>query len=44
MEPSPASALVMAEAEFLLQLLVVLFDDPALFGEGDQILQLCRDR
>ena len=44
MEPSPASAFVMAEAEFLFQLLVVLFDDPALFGERDQMFQFCAGR
>ena len=43
-EPSPAPAFVVPQSEFLLQFLVVLFDDPALFGEGHQLLQLCTGR
>ena len=43
-EPSPAPAFVVPESEFLLQFLVVLFDDPALFGKRHQLLQLCTGR
>src|SRR5687767_12681294 len=35
-EAAPATALVVAEADFLLQFLVVAFDPPALHGVADQ--------
>jgi hypothetical protein len=34
---APASAFVMTESEFLLEFLVIPFDDPALFGERHHI-------
>jgi len=37
---APAAAFKVAQAEFLLQFLIVAFDDPALFGQRDQIAQL----
>jgi hypothetical protein len=40
MESAPASPFIMTEAQFLLQFLVVTLDDPAVFGDLDQILQL----
>ena len=36
---APAAAFKMAKAEFLLQFLVIAFDDPTLFGQGHQIAQ-----
>ena len=39
MEPAPAASFVMAEAKFLLQLLIVSLDDPAMFGHMHQIGQ-----
>ena len=39
MEAAPAASFVMAEAEFLLQLLVVALDAPAQLGEIDQTLK-----
>src|SRR5512134_3468758 len=36
---SPAAALVVAEAEFLLEFLIVTLDPPAPLGRGDQILE-----
>jgi len=38
MEAAPAASLIMAQSEFLLQLLVIPFDDPALFGDRYQML------
>ena len=43
-KPAPASAFVMTESEFLLEFLVIPFDDPALFGKGHHLLQLCTGR
>src|SRR5579875_325358 len=44
MKPTPAPALEMAQPQFLLQLFGVTFDDPAVFGQADQVanLRLCR--
>src|SRR5512134_4169753 len=36
---TPAATLVVAEPEFLLELLVVTLDPPAPLGRGDQILE-----
>jgi hypothetical protein len=36
---SPAATLVVAEPEFLLELLIVTLDPPAPLGRGDQILE-----
>ena len=36
---APAATLVVAEAEFLLQLLIVAFDPPAQLGQIDQIAE-----
>ena len=36
MKAAPTSSFIMAEAEFLLELLVVPFDPPAQLGEIDQ--------
>ncbi len=36
---APASPFVMTESEFLLEFLVIPFDDPALFGERHQVFQ-----
>ena len=38
---APASAFVMTQSEFLLEFLIIPFDDPALFGERYQIFQFC---
>ena len=37
-ESSPTSTLVVAQAEVLLQILVVAFDAPALVGNADQLV------
>src|SRR5471030_1284230 len=39
MEATPAAALVMCEAELLLELLVVSFNTPAHLGHEDQLFQ-----
>jgi hypothetical protein len=36
-EPAPASTFIVAKSQFLLQFLVVSFDDPAMFGQAHQI-------
>jgi hypothetical protein len=43
---APASAFVMTQSEFLLEFLIIPFNDPTLFGECHQILQFraCRER
>ena len=38
MKSPPASAFVMPQSELLFQFLIVPFNDPALFGNRDQIL------
>src|SRR6516164_8980925 len=40
MKAAPASPFVVAEPEFLFEFLIIPLDDPALFGERDQILQM----
>src|SRR5687768_9131765 len=37
MEPSPAAALEMIEAELILELLIVALDAPAQLGEADEV-------
>ena len=39
MEASPAATLIVAEAEFLLEVLVVALDTPAQLGQMDQVAQ-----
>jgi hypothetical protein len=39
MESSPTTALIVTQAEFLFQFLVIPFDNPALFGNRHKILQ-----
>src|SRR4051794_36740774 len=36
MKASPTASFVMAQAEFLLQFLIIPFDDPAMFGQVDE--------
>ena len=38
-ESSPTAALIVTQAEFLFQFLVIPFDNPALFGNGHKRLQ-----
>lgn len=37
MKAAPAPTFVVAQAEFLFQLFVIPFDDPAVLGQADQI-------
>ena len=37
MKSAPAASFKVSQTEFLLQFLVIAFDDPAMFGEIDQI-------
>src|ERR1700692_1758197 len=39
MKASPTASFVVTQAEFLLQLLIVAFDDPAMFGQVHQVHQ-----
>ena len=39
MKAAPTASFVVAQAEFLLQFLVIPFDDPAMFGQLHQFLQ-----
>ena len=39
MEAAPTASFVVAQAEFLLQFLIVPFDDPAVFGQMHQFNQ-----
>src|ERR1700704_5718302 len=39
-EPAPVAALKMSQPQLLFQLLVIPFDDPAMFGHLDQSLEL----
>jgi hypothetical protein len=39
MEAAPTASFVVAQAEFLLQLLVIPFDDPAVFGQMHEFHQ-----
>src|SRR5215831_10129730 len=39
MESSPAAALIMAEADFLLEVAVIVLDTPAHLGEIDKLAQ-----
>ena len=43
MIPAPTPALEMPQPQFLLQLLVIAFDDPALLGQQDQVLDFRGD-
>ena len=43
-EAAPTSALIMPEAEFLLELAIIPFDPPPHLGGGDQITQCGRLR
>jgi len=43
-ESSPTSALVMAKAQFLLELAIIPFDPPPQLGRGNEIAQDCRFR
>ncbi len=40
MKAAPTASLVVAQAEFLLQFLVILFDDPAVFGQVHQFPEI----
>src|SRR3981081_14211 len=40
MKSPPAASFKVPQSEFLLQLLVIAFDDPAMFGEIDQFTEL----
>ena len=39
MKSAPAASFKVSQTEFLLQFLVIAFDDPAMFGEIDQITE-----
>src|SRR5580693_1362922 len=41
MKPAPSSSLEMPQTQFLLQFLVVAFDDPAQLGQADQVPEFC---
>src|SRR3954470_1971362 len=41
MEAAPASPFVMAQPKFLFQFLIVALDNPPLFSDSNQILELC---
>src|SRR6056297_3106502 len=41
MKATPTAALVVAEAEFLFEFEIVVFDAPAQFGEMDEMLERC---
>ncbi len=40
MKAAPTSSLEMPQAQFLLQLLVIALDDPALLGLAEQVLEV----
>jgi hypothetical protein len=40
MKAAPASSFVLAQPEFLFEFLIIALDDPTLFGQRDQILQI----
>src|SRR5271167_1579062 len=39
MKTAPAAAFEVSQSEFLFQFFIIAFDDPALFGPGDQVAQ-----
>ena len=39
MEAAPTASFVVTQAEFLLQFLIIPFDNPAMFGQMHQFLQ-----
>jgi hypothetical protein len=44
MKPAPVAAFKVSQPQLLLQLLVIPFDDPAVFGHFDQRFKLDRGR